>query len=62
MNNAKRAHEHAIHVLSDLAGGAYFVMVVDEDLVSSPYAVPTRGAMFMVNGKWMVFSPVECAN
>lgn len=57
-----KTHRHALDQLGELADGAYFVVVCDGEVTNAPFVAPPRGAAFMVEGKWMVFSPVEYAN
>lgn len=62
MKRIRLANEHALSVLSELSDGAYYVVVVNEDMTNMPFVAPRGGAAFMVDDKWMVFSPVENAN
>ena len=62
MKRITLANEHALSVLADLNDGAYYVVVVNEDLTNMPFVAPRGGASFMVDDKWIVFSPVENAN
>lgn len=52
-------------MLSELHDGAYYVVVMDEVMSESTMVPPCtspRGAVFMVDNRWVVFSPVEHAN
>lgn len=64
MTKLSRANAHALEALGELGEGQYFVVVLEDfDLpMGAPFVCPTRGAAFMLDGKWMVFSPVENAN
>lgn len=56
------ANLHALDVLGDLQDGAYLVVICDEELSPAPFVAPPRGIAFNLDGKWMVFSPMENAN
>ncbi len=56
------ASKHALDMLMALSDGAYFVMVVDDEVMKGPFVSPPRGAAFMLDDRWVVFSPVEHAN